>query len=490
MNNESTDQRSVLQRIARRAMAERGLLSDFSPEAQAQLAQISAARPASDRQLRDLRALPWASIDNDDSRDLDQLTVAQDSTDAATKILVAIADVDALVVRDTAIDVHAHHNTTSIYTAAEIFPMLPERLSTDLTSLSDHADRSAIVVEMQIAADGTLSSSDVYRALVRNQAKLAYNSVAAWLDGKGPEPEPIGRVPGLADNLRTQDRVAQVLATRRHEHGALDLQTIEARAVFELNQLTSLEVDEKNRAKDIIEDFMIAANGVTARFLTTKGFASLRRVVRVPKRWDRIVALAASLGQTLPAEPDAKALGAFLATRRTADPLRFPDLSLSIVKLLGAGEYVAEVPGAPVPGHFGLAVRDYGHSTAPNRRFPDLVTQRLMKAALVSAPAPYSKDELTALAAQCTQREDDANKVERLVRKAAAALLMQNRKGERFDGIVTGASAKGTWVRILKPPVEGRVIRGEQGLDVGDRVTVQLVDTDVERGFIDFARAS
>jgi exoribonuclease-2 len=284
--------------------------------------------------------------------------------------------------------------------------------------------------------------------------------------------------------------VAQVLARLRHEHGALDLQTIEARAVFELDQLTSLEVDEKNRAKDIIEDFMIAANGVTARFLTTKGFASLRRVVRVPKRWDRIVALAASLGQTLPAEPDAKALGAFLVARRAADPLRFPDLSLSIVKLLGAGEYVAEVPGAPVPGHFGLAVRDYGHSTAPNRRFPDLVTQRLIKAALVSAPAPYSKDELTALAAQCTQREDDANKVERLVRKAAAALLMQNRKGERFDGIVTGASAKGTWVRILQPPVEGRVVRGEQGLDVGDRVTVQLVDTDVERGYIDFARAS
>ena len=490
MNSESTDQRAILQRIARRAMAERGLLSDFSPEAQAQLAQMGAGSPAPDGQLRDLRQLPWASIDNDDSRDLDQLTVAQEAPGGGTKILVAIADVDALVRRDTAIDVHAHHNTTSIYTAAEIFPMLPERLSTDLTSLNDHADRSAIVVEMVIAADGTLGSSSVYRALVRNQAKLAYNSVAAWLDGTGPEPEPIGRVPGLADNLRTQDLVAQVLARLRHEHGALDLQTIEARAVFELDQLTSLEVDEKNRAKDIIEDFMIAANGVTARFLTTKGFASLRRVVRVPKRWDRIVALAASLGQTLPAEPDAKALGAFLVARRAADPLRFPDLSLSIVKLLGAGEYVAEVPGAPVPGHFGLAVRDYGHSTAPNRRFPDLVTQRLIKAALVSAPAPYSKDELTALAAQCTQREDDANKVERLVRKAAAALLMQNRKGERFDGIVTGASAKGTWVRVLQPPVEGRVVRGEQGLDVGDRVTVQLVDTDVERGYIDFARAS
>jgi len=490
MTNESSEQRFVLQRIARRVMAERGLLSDFSPAALAQLAQLGSGSPASNGQLRDLRQLPWASIDNDDSRDLDQLTVAQDATDAATKILVAIADVDALVTRDTAIDAHARHNTTSVYTAAEIFPMLPERLSTDLTSLGDHADRAAIVVEMLIAADGTLTSSSVYRALVRNQAKLAYNSVAAWMDGTGPEPEPIGRVPGLAENLRAQDRVAQVLATRRHEQGALDLQTIEARAVFDLNQLASLEVEEKNRAKQLIEDFMIAANGVTARFLTAKGLPSLRRVVREPKRWDRIVALAAALGQTLPAAPDAKALATFLAARRTADPLRFPDLSLSIVKLMGAGEYVAELPGEEAPGHFGLAVKDYGHSTAPNRRFPDLITQRLIKAALGGTPAPYNKDELTVLARQCTQREDDANKVERQVRKSAAALLLEHRTGERFDGIVTGASDKGTWVRILQPPVEGRVVRGEHGLDVGDRVTVQLVSTDVERGYIDFARAS
>jgi exoribonuclease-2 len=471
-------------------MADYGLLADFSAQAGEQLETLDGrgARLAAD--LRDLRALPWASIDNDDSRDLDQLTVAQGSGNGASRILVAVADVDALVGRDTPIDAHARHNTTSVYTPAEVFPMLPEKLSTDLTSLNDQADRAALVIEMEIAPSGTLVSSELYRAVVRNQAKLAYNAVAAWLEGQGPEPEAIGRVPGLADNLRAQDRAAQVLSACRHEHGALDLQTIEARAVFELDQLAALEVEEKNRAKSLIEDFMIAANGVTARFLTGRGFPSLRRVVRAPKRWERIVELAASLGATLPSAPDAKALGAFLVARRAADPLRFPDLSLSVVKLMGSGEYVAESPGGQAPGHFGLAVKDYGHSTAPNRRFPDLVTQRLLKAALAGATPAYSADELQELARHCTEREDAANKVERLLRKAAAALLLENRKGERFDAIVTGASPKGTWVRIFKPPVEGRVVRGEHGLDVGDRVAVELVGTDVERGFIDFARAN
>jgi VacB/RNase II family 3'-5' exoribonuclease len=490
MNHDAPEHRLILQRIARRAMEERGLLSDFSSEARAELATLGKDGIPAAEALRDLSQLPWCSIDNDDSRDLDQLTVAQQTTPQATTILVAIADVDAFVRREGAIDARARHNPPSIYTAAEIFPMLPERLSTDLSSLNDGCERRAVVVEMAIAPDGALLSSDVYRARVLNKAKLAYNSVAAWLEGAGPEPEALGRVPGLAENLRQQDRVAQVLGSSRHERGALDLQTIEARAVFELDQLANLEVDEKNRAKDIIEDFMIAANGVTARFLETRGFASLRRVVRAPKRWERIVSLAAGLGFTLPAAPDPKALGAFLAARRAADPQRFPDLSLSVVKLMGAGEYVAEVPGTDAPGHFGLAVKDYGHSTAPNRRYPDLVTQRLLKAALAGAPAPYSASDLAELALHCTQREDDANKVERLVRKSAAALLLEHRKGERFDGIVTGASPKGTWVRIFQPPVEGRVVRGERGLDVGDRVKVELVDTNVERGYIDFARAS
>ncbi len=489
MNDDSPKHRLRLQGIARRAMTEYGLLPDFSAQARQQAEALDGRSASSESGLRDLRALPWASIDNDDSRDLDQLTVAQGSNDGARRILVAVADVDALVGRDTPIDAHAAHNTTSVYTPAEVFPMLPEKLSTDLTSLNDQSDRAALVIDMEVAASGTLASSEVYRALVRNQAKLAYDSVAAWLDGQGPEPKAVGLVAGLAENLRTQDQVAQALSACRHEHGALDLQTIEARAVFELDQLAGLEVDEKNRAKGLIEDFMIAANGVTARFLEARGFPSLRRVVRAPKRWERIVELAASLGTSLPSEPDAKALGMFLAARRAADPLRFPDLSLSVVKLMGSGEYVAEAPGGQAPGHFGLAVKDYGHSTAPNRRFPDLITQRLLKAALAGAAPPYGADQLAELARHCTEREDAANKVERLTRKAAAALLIEHRKGERFDAIVTGASPKGTWVRVLRPPVEGRVIRGEQGMDVGDRVTVELVATDVDRGFIDFARA-
>ncbi len=487
--SQESEHRAILQKIARRAMQERGFRTDASATERAQLARLDGAPAARDGELRDLRALPWASIDNDDSRDLDQLTVAQDAAGGAVKILVAIADVDSLVPRETPIDVHARENTTSVYTAAEVFPMLPERLSTDLTSLNQGADRAALIVDMVVARNGALDGSEVYRALVRNQAHLTYDAVAAWLEGAGPEPQAISRVAGLAENLRVQDRAAQALSALRHELGALDLQTIEARAVFELDQLSGLEPEQKNRAKEIIEDFMIAANGVTARFLATRGFPSLRRVVREPKRWERIVELAASLGVTLPGEPDAKALGGFLATRRTADPLRFPDLSLSVVKLMGSGEYVAERPGTEAPGHFGLAVKDYGHSTAPNRRYPDLVTHRLIKAALAGASAPYGGDELDELARHCTEREDAANKVERQVRKSAAALLLEDRKGERFDGIVTGASAKGTWVRALKPPVEGRLVRGEQGLDVGDRLVVQLVDTDVERGFIDFARA-
>ncbi len=339
-----------------------------------------------------------------------------------------------------------------------------------------------------LGGDGSLQGSDVYGATVRNRAKLAYNSVAAWLEGHGPMPPGIGTVSGLDENLRLQDRVAQQLKALRHEHGALDLETIEARPVFDGDELRDLAADTRNRAKDIIEDFMIAANGVTARYLASKQFPSLRRVVRTPKRWDRIVELAAERGWKLPAEPDAKALAQFLAAAKTADPVRFPDLSLSVVKLLGSGEYVVEVPGGSVAGHFGLAVRDYTHSTAPNRRFPDLITQRLLKAAVAGASQPYENDELAALARHCTEAEDAAKKVERQVTKSAAALLLESRIGERFDAIVTGASDKGTWVRLLSPPVEGRLESGFEGVDVGQRLRVQLVSTDVERGYIDFKR--
>ncbi len=487
MNARSKHHRADLERIARRAMIERDLLPDFSPAALQELASIrpeAVLRPDSSR--RDLRDLLWASIDNDDSRDLDQLTVAEQLADGAVRILVAVAEVDALVEKDTAIDDHARHNTTSVYTPTKIFPMLPEPLSTDLTSLAYGADRGALVFDLTIARDGSLRDSDLYRATVRNRAKLAYSSVAAWLEGTGPLPTAIAAVAGLDANLRHQDETAQVLRRRRHEQGALNLQTIQARPVFDGDAILDLAVDEKNRAKELIEDFMIAANGVTARYLKAKNLPSLRRVVRTPSRWERIVDLAATLGDRLPARPEAKALAEFLDRQLEKDPLRFPDLSLTVVKLLGSGEYTVEYPGEAPVGHFGLAVRNYTHSTAPNRRFPDLITQRLLKAALAAAPLPYSAAELEELARHCTQKEDDADKVERLVNKSAAALLLEPRIGDRFDAIVTGASPKGTWVRTLHPPVEGMVIAGADGVDVGDRIRVELVSTDVENGYIDF----
>jgi len=478
--------RAVLQDIAQRAMLERGLLPDFSAEALTELVNIQAPAVAkNDESVRDFANLLWASIDNDDSRELDQLTVAEAMPGDKVKILVAIADVDSLVKNGSAIDDHARHNTTSVYTAAMIFPMLPEKLSTDLTSLNFNEDRLAIVIEMVLGADGSLQASDIYRARVRNHARLTYNSVAAWLDG-GIMPEAITTVNGLAENLRLQDKAAQSMRNFRHVHGALSLETIEARPIFDGDQIRDLEVESKNRATDIIEDCMIAANGVTARYLTSRQFPSIRRVVRTPKRWDRIVELAGERKFELPADPDSKALDEFLIREKAADPLRFPDLSLAVIKLLGAGEYMAELPGDTAPGHFGLAVKDYAHSTAPNRRYPDLITQRLLKAALAGSAWPYRKYELDALAKHCTEEEDAANKVERQVGKSAAALLLESRIGEQFDAIVTGASDKGTWARLLDIPVEGKLIHGFEGLDVGDRLRVQLTSINVERGFIDF----
>jgi VacB/RNase II family 3'-5' exoribonuclease len=474
--------------IARRAMLERGLLPEFSAAALKQTDAIAAPAVGSGPDIRDLRNLLWASIDNDDSRDLDQLSVAQPLADGAVTIIVAIADVDAVVHPGSPIDDHARSNTTSVYTVPRIFPMLPEKLSTDLTSLSEGQERAAVVVEMTVNADGTLSASDIYRALVRNQAKLAYNGVGAWLENTGPAPARVAAVPGLDEQLRLQDRTAQALRAVRQARGALTLETIEARPVFDGEVLRDLRPDTKSRAHELIEDFMIAANGVTARYLAGKGMPSLRRVLRTPKKWSLIVELAAQLGEALPAEPSAPALNAFLGRRRLADPARFADLSLSVVKLLGRGEYMLELPGQHVDGHFGLAVDDYTHSTAPNRRFPDLLTQRLLKSALMGRPAGYSPDELRSLAAHCTAQEDNAAKVERRVGKSAAALLLAARIGQRFDAIVTGAADKGTWVRISAPIAEGRVVKGFEGLNVGDRCRVKLVHTDVEHGFIDFER--
>lgn len=487
MQSADKQHRAILQRIAHRAMLQRGLLPDFSSEAIAELGRIQAPASVEGEQVRDLRDLLWASIDNDDSRDLDQLTVAEALPGNKIKILVAVADVDALVNNGSAIDEHARHNTTSVYAAGSMFPMIPEKLSTDLTSLNFNEDRMAIVVEMVIEADGSLGDSDIYRARVRNRAKLAYNSVAAWLEGTGSLPE-AAAVKGLEENLRLQNKAAQSMKNLRHVHGALSFETVEARPVFDGDEIRDLEVEKRNQAKDIIEDFMIGANGVTARYLSSKKFPSIRRVVRTPKRWERIVELAAEHGFKLPYTPDSKALEDFLTKAKAADPVRFPDLSLAVIKLMGAGEYIAELPGDTAPGHFGLAVRDYTHSTAPNRRYTDLITQRLLKAAIEGSPLPYNNDGLEALAKHCTEEEDAANKVERQVGKSAAAMLLEHRIGEQFDAIVTGASAKGTWARLLTVPVEGRVVHGFEDLDVGNRIRVQLTSVDVERGFIDFRK--
>jgi len=469
-------------------MIQRGLLPEFSPAALAQARSFRGAALESGPAIRDLRDRLWCSIDNDDSRDLDQLSVSESLANGAVRILVAIADVDALVERDTPIDQHARTNTTSVYTAAEIFPMLPERLSTDLTSLNQDCDRMAMVVEMTVTSDGTVTDSDVYRAIVRNKAQLAYDAVAAWLDGRAAPPPRLAAVAGLDEELRIQDRVAQSMRAVRFRRGALLLDTIEPRAVYDGDVLMDMRADEKNRAKELIEDFMIAANSATVAYLESRRFPSLRRVLRSPERWARIVQLAGDLGERLPIEPNAVELEKFLEKQSRVRPDRFPDISLSVVKLLGSGEYVAEISGEGVTEHFGLAIRDYTHSTAPNRRFPDLITQRLLKAAVAGRGVPYRSDDLVVLARHCTEQEDDATKVERHVRKSAQALLLADRIGERFDGIVTGASEKGTWARIFRPAAEGKVMHGFEDLDVGDHVRVKLIGTDVERGFIDFVR--
>jgi exoribonuclease-2 len=480
---------SPLQALAVEAMRVRGLRPDFAPDV---LAEAEAARhpaPERDAAIRDLRALPWFSIDNDDTLDLDQLSVAEPLAAGAVRLRVAVADVDALVPRGGAIDRHAAANTTSVYTAAGVFPMLPEGLSTDLTSLHEGQERLAVVVDMEVQADGSVGATTFYRALVTNRAKLTYAAVSDWLDGNASALPRLATVPGLEQQLRLHDTVAIALRQWRHLRGALDVNTVSARPVLQDGQLVDLRADDRLRAKDLIADLMIAANTATARFLTAHGFPSLRRFLESPRRWDRIEALAAGYGTTLPAEPDPVALHRFLGERHDADPKGFPDLSLKIVKMLGPGVYVAAAADGAELGHFGLAVSSYAHSTAPNRRYPDLVTQRLVKAALAGQPAPYSLEELKAIAAHCTLQEDNANRVERQVLKAAGTSLLLGRIGETFDAIVTGAAPKGTYVRIASPLLEGRLVRGTEGADVGDALRVRLVALDDRQGHIDFERA-
>ena len=480
-----------LRAIAHDAMIQRGLLPDFSQAVLDQTQKIVGAATISGAEIRDLRQLVWASIDNDDSRDLDQLSVAQAMADGTVRILVAIADVDELVTKNSAIDGHALTNTTSVYTAAEIFPMLPERLSTDLTSLGEGQERLAMVIDMSVSTDGTVAAGNIYRSVVLNRAKLAYNSVGAWLEGSGPAPAKVAANADLAAQLKLQDSAAQHMMGSRFQHGALDLETIETRPVMLAEEAVDIARQQKNRATSLIEEFMVAANGVIAKTFDDAGVASIRRIVRTPKRWDRIVEVADGLGTKLPAEPDSKVLNDFLLLQKQKDPDHFPDLSLTVVKLMGPGEYVLVKRNEVSPGHFGLAVQDYTHSTAPNRRFPDVVTQRLMKALITKSSPPYSEGDLNAIAQRCTLMEDGARKVEREMQKRIAAVVLHPRIGESFHAIVTGVNNYGTFVRALDPHVEGMLVNagkpGAKGLDVGDRLTVKLVNTDPERGFIDFA---
>lgn len=478
-----------LQATAKEVMQRHGFEPDFPPQVPQQLADLKAHPPqiAPAGDIRDLRSLLWSSIDNDTSRDLDQIEVAERASNGDVKVMIGIADVDAFVPKQTPIDQHAARETTTVYAGVRNFPMLPEELSSGKTSLLENQDCLSVVIEFMVDPAGIVKSPSLYRAVVRNKAQLQYNSVGAWLEGKSPAPPKVAASVDLQAQLKLQDEVAQKLKGQRFRNGALNLQTDEILPMVLNDQVVDVVNQQKNRATELIEDFMVAANGVVARFL--ENVSSLRRIVRTPKRWDRIVQLAASKGEKLPPQPDSKALNEVLLRRKAADPDHFADVSLAVIKLLGPGEYVVERAGETAPGHFGLAVQDYTHSTAPNRRFADVVTQRLIKSLLAGQKNPYSDDELTAIATNCTQKEDAAKKVEREMSKRLAAVAMQNRIGETFDAIVTGVTDSGTFVRVLQPHIEGLLAQGQQGLDVGDRLRAKLIRTDVQRGYIDFARA-
>jgi exoribonuclease-2 len=454
--------------------------------------------------VRDLRGLLWSSIDNDTSRDLDQVEWAEraspsDAKAGGIRVRVGVADVAARVGKGSPIDRHAAEQTKTVYTATRNFPMLPNDLSTGLTSLNENEDRAAVVTEYVVDAEGNLSGeaggSSIYRALVRNCAKLAYSRVGPWLEGDcGAHPAcldtKIGGSVELQAQLRLQDEAARAMRARRVSEGALEFRRIEADPLVVDGQVRAIHEAPHNRATELIEDFMIGANETMAQTLRAAGRSCIRRVVRVPQRWDRIVELVGRHGTRLPNEPDSAALNGFLQQQRTKDPVHYPDLSLAVIKLMGAGEYVVIEGNDPEPlGHFGLAARDYAHSTAPNRRFADLVTQRLIEAMLDGVAAPYSDAELRAIALQCNLREHASHKVERAMVKRVAAVALADKIGMKFHGVVTGASEKGTYVRVFDPPVEGRVIKGEKGLDVGDQVDVKLLHTNPQLAFIDFARA-
>lgn len=475
-----------LAQLAYQIMKERGLEPDFPKEELQQLQQINDPAPLPSK-YTDLRSLLWCSIDNDNSRDLDQLTYAERENDGGATLWIAIADVDSLVKKDSPIDAHARTNTTSVYTPAKIFPMLPEKLSTNLTSLNENEDRVAIVVRIQVDQAGNAKNSSIFQALVHNYAQLTYDAIGGWLEGKNVLSDKVKKVQGLENALKTQHEIAQILKQRRHKAGSLTLESSEAEVKITNNNQIIVQLAPHNFAHQLIEEFMIAANIAVAQHFREEKIPSLRRVVRIPKYWNRIVEIAKGFGENLPQQPDSKALDTFLINRKKADPESFPDLSLTVIKLLGRGEYIVENDKDSPVGHFALALSNYTHSTAPNRRFPDLISQRQYKAFLRNEKGPYTLKELYNLAAHCTQQEDAAIKVERQLNKSAAAALLSSQIGASFKGIITGAGEKGTWVRIFQPAVEGKVIQGFEKLNIGDKVSVQLKFVDISKGFIDFA---
>ena len=487
------NQAESLRGAAEAAMREHGFEPEFSA---AVIREVRALDEPADHpqppDVRDMRGAIWSSIDNRESRDLDQIEVAERLSDDSIRVSIGVADVDTLVPVGSAADDHAATNTTSVYTGVVTFPMLPERLSTNLSSLNQGEDRLAIVVQFDVDGNGDISNTEIYRALVRNRAKLAYDAVGTWLEGKTPPPPAIAKSPELEQQLRLQEEAMQRLRRAREVAGALDFESLEATPVVAHGKVVDLAITRRGPARDLIEDFMVAANRSVAKYLLDRGTASLRRVVKEPKRWDRIVALAAEVGEKLPDKPDNVALSEFLARRRAADPEHYADLSLNIVKLLGPGVYVYErrLGDRRDIGHFGLGVAEYVHSTAPNRRFADLVTQRMLRAVTLGEPCPYDDDEMFAIAQRCTERGEAARKVERTMRKIAGATMLAERVGDSFAAVVTASSPKGVYARVLSPPVEGRIVRGGQGLDVGDTVKLVLLSADPARGFIDFAHQS
>ncbi len=464
----------------------------FKPEfPRAVLREVDAIQPdiakAIGKKGQDLRALLWSSIDNFDSQDLDQMEYCERGPEGEIHVRIAIADVDHYVPKHSQADQYAAYNGTSVYTGIVTYPMLPDRLSKGISSLLPGQDCRAVIIEYTVLPDGSVRHGSLSRAIVANKAKLIYEQVGDWLEGAAPMPQFIHDVEGLEAQVRLQHEAALRLKKFRTAQGALELETIEAEPLVENGAVKDLVVQKKNMARNLIEEFMVAANGTTVAFLGNAGIPMIQRIVRIPKHWDGIVLAAAMYRETLPNQPDAKALTEFLSRQKEADPIRFPDLSLTIVKLMGAGEYVPLDPGEQPLGHFALAVTDYTHGTAPNRRYVDLIIQRLVKTVIDNVESPYTTEELVDQSAWLTEKEKGSKKVERYMRKAAAAVLLQDRIGASFEALVTGASEKGTYVRLISPPAEGRVMQGQQGLHVGEKVRVTLLKTDPLNGFVDFA---